>query len=189
MPAVLPHGRLFRTVLRRCEDGRRRARHRADHARRTCRRACTHVRRSRAFGGELPCPADPRRLPRSNCRTGGDARRGEGTGKARRHAFFESPRKARYRTFRDCGYLDGRCAAGAAPRQHAGRRMRGARFLRRCGLRYLDGRDAAGRMRAEATFRRTGADRRKRSRDGRRLGRYAAGCRNSTARGFRQRCR
>ncbi len=68
--ALLSHGRLFRTVLRRRQESRRRARHRADLARRASGRADSDVRRARAQCRRLSCAADQGRLARRHRRAG-----------------------------------------------------------------------------------------------------------------------
>ena len=154
MSAVLPHGRLFRAVLRRCQDRRRRARHRADQPGRKRRGGGADVRRAGAFRRRLSRPPDPRRAPGRDCRAGRDARRSPRTRQGRGQAFVQGAGREADHPLRDCGHADRGHAARTAPRESAGGIVRAARARGNRGVRHLDRADGAGGVRGRRGGRR-----------------------------------
>ena len=129
LPAVLSHGRLLRTVLRRCPAGRAGARHRLDQPGRARGRADPDVRRAGA------CCRGHRRTDRKPDR-GAQARR------------FQSVGGTRHRALRHRRHADRGSAAGTAPGQRAGGAVRVARHDRHRCVRHFHRPHGAGGMRA-----------------------------------------
>ena len=144
LPAVLPHGRLLRAVLRGRGDRQPRARHRADQARQARGRGHPHVRRADRARRRLSPAADRARPSRRRLRANGGPRRGE---EARR----EIGRPARRRAAGHAGHDHRGAAAGARPRQSAARgparEGRGRDALRPRLARHFHRRVHAGRDR------------------------------------------
>ena len=131
--AVLPDGRLLRTVLRRRRRRVRRARYRPHQARQAPGRRHSDVRRAGALLRVLPAAPDPQGLQGRHLRADGGSR---GSQEAR----IEVGRVARRRPSGDARHADrGHAARRAGPQLPRGARIRGWRP--RSGLaRRLDGR-------------------------------------------------
>ena len=150
LPAVLPHGRLLRAVLRGRGGGRAGARHRAHQARQASGRGHPHVRRADPSRRRVPAAADPPGLPRRRVRAaggpgGGEEARLQGGGAPRRGA----PRHARHA---DRGQPARRQGAQLSdrpvrrPEGGAGERDDRAGLARHLHRRVRGGRGAGGRL-------------------------------------------
>ncbi len=117
-PALLPHGRLLRALLRRRREGRAPARHHAHHARPVERQADPHGGRALPRGRAIPRPPGQAR------RIGGDRRAG---GRAGRHQGADGARGEPHRHPR---HADRRRAARRPPRRAAARRQPAPRRAR-----------------------------------------------------------
>ncbi len=117
-PALLPHGRFLRAVLRRRGEGFGGARHCADEARQARGRGHPHVRRAGRALGRIFAEADPQGLPRG----GGRAARRPGGRQAPRAEGGGAPRCG---AAGDARHAHRGCAAGFGREQLPHRRRQG----------------------------------------------------------------
>ena len=151
-PAVLPHGRFLRDVLRRRGAGGRRPRHRPDQARQAPGRGYPDVRRPGPRRRGLPADPDPQGLPGRCLRADG----GPGGGKKTR---LQGGGQARGGAPGDAGHPDrghpAGCPAPQLPRRLGRGPGRGRAGLGRC----LDRRPHGGGDGARRAGAGTGPDR------------------------------